>query len=224
MTRPHLDDMELTGPMADRSYPDGRRRLQLGQRERMDLARHARAEAAVSLFLNLNRRWTWREMAEELNLSVSGLKDLTKSQEFQEIYNAHFAELGKDPRLAAVQAAVVEMLPLALQEMEHILTSPNAPASAKVTLIRDIFKTAGIVTPDKGGSERSDLAKFLREHGMAINNQTNVQVNNAYADAEAMLIDPEDIVDGEFMEMPDQPPEIESGDVTPVMEEAPEPT
>ena len=105
MTRPRLDDAPMSGVFQeDRRLPDGRRQIQLRAHERRDIQQQRLFEGAAALFLDLDQKHTWRQIADELGISLSKLKDLTKSEEFEDVYNALLADISHDPRYRATQA------------------------------------------------------------------------------------------------------------------------
>ena len=84
-----------TGALAGRQTKDGRRRLHLNRHERRDLVRSELIEAACAKFLDTTEHHTWKEIAEELGITLDQLKGLTRSEEFEDKYNLMFAELGQ---------------------------------------------------------------------------------------------------------------------------------
>jgi hypothetical protein len=118
------------------------------------------------------------------------IKDLTKTQEFIDIYDQHFAELGHDPRLKSAQAAIVDLLPLAVRELRELLTDTDVPASVRFRAIEKVIELNGI-GPQKGGQlDRHELMEFLKGANVTLT-QNNIQATvaapferdiNAYAD------------------------------------------
>ena len=72
--------------------------IKLRRKEQRELRERQHVEGAIALFLDLEGYCTWEQIAEELRISTSKLRDLTKSDLFDEIYNKMFGELGHDPR------------------------------------------------------------------------------------------------------------------------------
>jgi hypothetical protein len=172
--RKTLAETEVTGALAERVMPDGRRKIKLNSQERAIFSRSQMIETAVRLFLDIEQDHTWEEIAGELGISILALKDLTKTQEFIDVYDQHFAELGHDPRLRSAQAAIVDLLPLAVRELRELLTDGDVPASVRFRAIEKIIELNGI-GPQKGGQmDRHELMEFLK--GANINvTQNNIQ-------------------------------------------------
>ncbi len=172
--RKHLAETEVTGALAERRGADGRRKISLTQSEKRLYSQQERIETAVRLFLDLREDHSWPQIAEELGISVMALKDLTKTQEFMEAYDMHFAELGHDPRLRSAQAAIVELLPLAVRQLKNLLTDGDVPPSVQFRAIEKIIELNGI-GPTKGGQmDRSELMEFLRGANISVT-QKNIQ-------------------------------------------------
>jgi hypothetical protein len=192
--RKSLAETKITGPMAERVTANGRRRLQLSQGERKALARNQKIESVVALFLDLQGNHTWEEIAREVGLSIMGLKDLTKSDEFIAVYNQHFVELGHDPRLRASQAAIVDLLPAAVNELKTMLVSAETPASVKFNAIKEILKLNGIEGSKAGQNDKQEVAEFLKKLGTTTINNVNVNMPAEYADKITQY------VEGEYVE------------------------
>lgn len=164
MPRPKLTDIVPTGVFEERQLPDGRRKITLRKAERRQLKKQQLAEAAAALFLDLEHERTWADIANELGLSTSKLRDLTKSPEFDSAYNKLFAELGHDPRYKAAQGHISDMLPVAVRELKNLLSSPNTPAGVRLKAIERILLLNGLHEPQEQHSDRQELVKFLVEH------------------------------------------------------------
>ena len=160
--RTHLDEIQVTGALAERRLPDGRRKIKLTTAERQTFAKSEQIETAVRLFLDLDQGHSWDQIAQALGISVMALKDLTKTQEFIEVYDQHFAELGHDPRLKSAQAAIVDLLPMAVRQLRELLSGSDVPASVRFRAIEKVIELNGI-GPQKGGQmDRHELMEFLR--------------------------------------------------------------
>lgn len=188
--RKRLEETEVTGALAERIMPDGRRKIKLTAGERQMFARNEMIETAVRLFLDVSGDHSWQEIADQLGISVMALKDLTKTQEFIDVYDQHFAELGHDPRLKSAQAAIVDLLPLAVRELRELLTDGDVPASVRFRAIEKVIELNGI-GPAKGGAmDRHELMEFLKGTNIQLT-QNNIQATiptpfegdiNAYVD------------------------------------------
>lgn len=190
-----LDNLELTGAMAERVLPSGKRALQLRKSERKELQRQQQIETAVALFLDVNEDHKWDEIAEACGLSLTGLKDLTKTEEFMTVYNEHFAELGHDPRLKATQAALTDLLSPAIRAIRGVLTDPMAPASAKVKAAFEVIRLNGLEAIDPKGMDKSELHEFLLKAGVNIENM-NINLPPDYIEKGV-----NDIVDGQVRDI-----------------------
>ena len=169
-----LDETTISGPLAERRKSDGRRRIRLNAQEREQLLERQQIERAVAMFLDLERAYSWREISQELGISIKQLKDLTKSDLFDEVYSEHFQELGHDPRLKASQAAITDLLAPAVNQLKSLLVGPDTPASVRYNAIVKILELNGI-SPQKGGaSDKQQLANFLKEAGVTLQ-QNNVE-------------------------------------------------
>jgi hypothetical protein len=177
--------------LAERRTARGNRRLKLTDGERNALQKNLVLEHIVAMYLDLTRDWTLTQMAEELKITVSQLKDLTRSEEFSNLYNQHFIELGHDPRLKATQAAIVDMLPMAQRELKALLSGPMVPAGVKLKAITEILRLGGVEQPKAAVNDKKELAEFLMKAGVNIEN-LNVNLPTEYRDIiEAQVIVPE---------------------------------
>ena len=174
-----LGNLALTGAMAERVMPNGKRAIKLRKHERRELIHQRKVETAVALFLDLKDDHSWEEIAEKCGLSLIGLKDLTKTEEFMQVYNAHFAELGHDPRLKATQAALTDLLSPAIRAIREILVSPTSPASAKAKAAFEIIRLNGVEAIDPRGTDKTELHEFLRNSGVNIE-QMNITLPPEY--------------------------------------------
>lgn len=193
-----LENLELTGAMADRVLPSGKRALKLRKNERKELQQRQQIETAVALFLDIQEDHTWEEIAEACGLSLMGLKDMTKTEEFMRVYNEHFAELGHDPRLKATQAALTDLLSPAIRAIRNVLTDDNAPASAKMKAAFEIIRLNGLEAIDPKGNDKSELQDFLLKAGVNIENM-NINLPPEYIEKGVA-----DIIEGQVREITDK--------------------
>jgi hypothetical protein len=180
--------VEISGVLKERMN-NGRRAIKLRQGERRTLLRQQRVETAVSMFLDLRQSYSWQDIADDLDISVMALKDLTKTKEFNDCYNSFYVELGHDPRLKASQMALTDLLPNAVQELRGLLTSAETPPSVKIKVIQEIFKQNGLGAPESNKSDRGDLAKFLKDVGVNIENVNVLKLPDEYERAEKEYVD-----------------------------------
>jgi hypothetical protein len=176
--------------LEERTLPDGRRKITLRVSERQALQRRERAEAAATLFLDLDTYRSWADIARELELSAAQLKDLTKTEEFDNAYNQLFAELGHDPRFRATQAAISDLLPIAATKLKELITAGRTSDNVRLKAIQLIFDLNGLTKQQQVQSDRQELAKFLIEHKISFSD-LKITVPEEYQ--EAM-----DAIDGEF--------------------------
>jgi hypothetical protein len=182
---------------------DGRRRLQLTNTEREEFAERTNIERLVSMFLDLERKYTRAEMCEEMDVTPKQLKRLTQTDLFKEIYDDHLATLGHDPRLQAVQAGLIDLLPEAFGQLKKALTSADVPWTVKYKAIQDILRLNGIQPKAAVQSDRKELAEFLGELGT---NVTDLHVHlpegyeaaaKAAEDGEVVTVEPTNVIDDE---------------------------
>ncbi|MEM4204287.1 MAG: hypothetical protein QXS54_09495 [Candidatus Methanomethylicaceae archaeon] len=164
-----LDEITPTGALA---IPEGqkRRTIKLTKAERAALKQRELIEKAAALFLDLETVRTWAQIADELGVSISTLNELTKTKEFDEIYNAMFAELGHDPRYRAMQAEMANILPLAVRELKNIIVSTQTPVNSKLKAIELVFRATNFKAESQQESDRNELINFLRENRVNIEN------------------------------------------------------
>lgn len=161
--RGNIRELRATGALDHRDAL-GRRRIKLTKDER-DEFRHSRlVEAAVALFLDLEHSRTWQEIADELGVGIQTLKDITRSEEFDEIYNQHFAELGHDPRLSATKGALLDMLPLAVRTLREMLMDSRTPATVRLNAVKEVFSLTKIQDMDTNKANMQEVLEFLKAH------------------------------------------------------------
>ena len=196
MGKPKLKDAKITGVLAnpERRYEDGRRMIKLRRGEQRELRERALVEGAIALFLDLEGYRTWDQIAEELGVSTSKLRDLTKSDLFDELYNKMFVELGHDPRYLAAQAELSNLLPVALMELKRLLTGEHTPPTTRLKAVENVIRWNQLEIKQQQVSNRRELAEFLDE---AQTTQTvNIIVPPEYEKAMAEA----EFVDGEIVE------------------------
>jgi len=168
-------------PLEQRRTTDGRRRITLTTQERKDFERQELIEGAVSLYLDIHTHRTTQDMADELGLTRKQLKDLTHHEDFIAVYNDHFMELGHDPRLMRYREAISDLMPLAYQELEHLLKHRSTKDSTKIRAIFKVFELCGMKPVELKGSDRRELAEFLNETGTVNLTQINLEAGATLA-------------------------------------------
>lgn len=131
-------------------------------------------------------------MCHELGISARTLNSLTKAREFIDAYTDHFVDLGTAPCIRSNQAAIADMLPVPTRELKSLLTNGDTPATVKFQVIKDIYRIAGVSTPEVAANDRSELAKFLKENKVTVE-ELNVNISPPVRPQE-------DVVDGEVVE------------------------
>ena len=204
---------EPEGPLARRTTEDGRRRLQLNAKERANYRESLLIDRLVLMILTLDENSkTYEEMAEELDITVAQLKNLTRTEEFQERYNQHFMELGQDPRVEITQSRIVELLPQVFLQMQEGLTDPEVPWTAKWKIMEKVLDLAGIDKPDLIDNERKEIEEFLLNKSES---EDSIQIiipgkymetMEKYNQGETIdnAVEDEDIIEGEFNPTSDQ--------------------
>ena len=156
-------------------------------------------EQAVSMFLDLERAYSWRDISQGLGLTIKQLKDLTKSELFNEIYAEHFQELGHDPRLKASQAAITDLLAIAVNQLKGLLTGAETPASVRYNAIVKVLDLNGISAQKGGTNDKQQLANFLKDAGVNLTqNNVGTMVVQVPAEYQQGITQYEQAVDGEF--------------------------
>lgn len=185
-----------TGALKARRTP-AKRRIKLSRSERAALERQKLAEAAAVLFLDLDTPRKYPEIAQELGLSVYQLRELVRTQEFNDAYNNLFPDVGHDPRYKAVRAELGEMLPLAVKTARELLESPRTPAATRWKIAERIMATSNVLEPVEQ-SERKEMVEYLQERGM------NIQNLNITLPPEFLAYLPKkEIIDGELKDPAD---------------------
>ena len=153
---------EPKGAIAQRIKEDGRRRLKLNSEERAELRDALLIDRLVLMILTLDETsLSYEEMAEELGITTAQLKNLTRTEAFQERYNQHFMQLGQDPRVEVTQSRIVELLPQVFLQMEEGLRNPDVPWTAKWNIMEKVLELAGIDKPNLVDNERKEIEEFL---------------------------------------------------------------
>jgi hypothetical protein len=196
---------EPKGPLAKRMTKDGRRRLQLNQNEKQELRTSAMIDSLVFMMLDLSEdSLTYSEMAEELDITVAQLKNLTRTEEFQDRWNERFMQLGTDPRVQATHAHIVELLPMAFTALKDGITDPDVPWTAKRDFIFKVFDLSGIERPENIRNDRKEAENFLSELGDHEDGQIVITVPTSYVEAMEKFNQPQDdddVVEGEVREV-----------------------
>ena len=197
---------EPKGAIAQRIKQDGRRRLKLNSEERAELRDALLIDRLVLMILTLDETsLSYEEMAEELGITTAQLKNLTRTEAFQERYNQHFMQLGQDPRVEVTQSRIVELLPQVFLQMEEGLRNPDVPWTAKWNIMEKVLELAGIDKPNLVDNERKEIEEFLLNKSES-DDSIQIIIPSKYMETmeryqEGETIDStvdDDIIEGEF--------------------------
>lgn len=169
----------------ERRGSDGRRRLMLTEADRDALRQQQLVEGAVALFLDLTSSRSYSQIAEELGITVRQLRRLVETDEFARVYEEHFDALGHDPRLQAVKSGLMDLLPMAFDQLRKALIEPGVPWTTRMRAIEKIMEMNGVRPQDAGKSDRRELAEFLGKFGVNIGEMHihGAPVPSSYSDA-----------------------------------------
>src|SRR5512142_1740573 len=170
-----------------------RRHINLTQDERAELLERQQMEQAIGLFLDLTQDHTWKEIADSLGISLSALKRMTQTGDFQRLYDDALATVGHDPRLQAIKSSLGDLLPAARRRLATIIGDPESDDRTALRAIEKLFEWTGVdegVMPD----DPTMFQNFLKEHGAAVSQEVNilnVSIPPEYLDAYARFVRPE---------------------------------
>jgi hypothetical protein len=199
--------------------PSTRRHLNLNQGERTELARQETIEQVTALFLDLEHDHTWQEIADTVGLSVSALKRLTATGEFQTVYDEARATVGHDPRLKAVQSSLADLLPAARRRLEKIIVAGQDDRTA-MRAIEKLFNWTGV---DAGVAQDDPtaFANFLNRHNVTVEGDLNilqVAVPPEFQSAFQKYLHPEgstDVLEGDVLSTASSEPSSEPAPALP---------
>jgi predicted transcriptional regulator len=180
--------------IAKRKSTDGRRLIKLNRQERRALKRREICEKACVMFLDLDNIYTYKDIAEELGLTVTNLKRLIKTQEFDDAYSSLLPDIGHDPRYKAARATIADLLPNAIRELKFLLNDPDTAAGVKLRAIEKVMELNGIDEPTVQ-SERNEIVNFLLE------NNVNIEEMKITVPPEYLAAIKEPTIDAEFEEI-----------------------
>src|SRR5689334_16452267 len=180
--------------------PKKRRKLNLNKSSREELLQKRQIELAVSYFLDLEQDRTVKQIAEEMGITVSALKRLTNSPQFQEVYDEYMMQLGHHPRLQALSTQLPELAPLAFQALKRMLM-PGTAHTAQVSAIKLLFDTLQI-----GSQVREEdpvaLTNFMQSKGVTVQNNNFIfNIPNEYRQAFQRWMGG-DVVDAQATDVP----------------------
>jgi hypothetical protein len=213
MDRTPIEEVEVSENMQRRILPNGKRTIKLRADERAAFREQRLIESAVNLFLDIDTPHTWKQISEELDVSMVKLKEMTKSKEFIETYDAHFADLGSDPRVKVARAQLADLLGTAVNTLEKLMTTPATSDTVKLNAAKEVIRLSGINEMERGVSDKGELAEFLKKANLNIG---EMNFNMAPPDFEKSIAQYEngDFIEGQFVtkknyEVPDEEAEEE---------------
>lgn len=164
--------------------------------------RKAAMRRAVEMFLDLEQSRTRKEIEDELGLTPNQFRAITLAPEFAELYNSMFLEMRAHPGIQAVQAKLLDyLLPQSFQVMSEALTKAGVPWSVKLKAALEVWRMAGIKPVDSVANDRNEMAEFLANKGIQINNFFVAPPPEYQAALEKYAV-----VEGEVEEIEEQPP------------------
>jgi hypothetical protein len=163
-----------------------------------------RTEELIRLYLmrtSIEPRYTNRQQAEALGVSVATIKRWAGSEEYQKVA-AMMAPPTRSPMVTEGKAYIAAtLLPLALAEAKALLEADDTKASTKAALIKEIVRIALAKGEDSSQeTQRRDAMAFLKDQGISAQN-VQIIINNG-------------LVPDEYRDclMATLPPEVVGGD------------
>ena len=145
---------------------------------------------------SMERRYTLKEQAEALGVSVSTIQRMVRSREYQRIVAEHQPQ--QSPMVDIAREHLVEhLLPLSLQIAQEMLENPKVSPTAKVNLINSIWRQAWETQPPAQESELLEVMEHLRRFNAAQN--VNIILMNAPQEYQELLrrMLPAETIEGE---------------------------
>jgi hypothetical protein len=186
------------------SIPDTDLSCQLEVTELAELEEERVLTRLYEMRTSISPRYSVADQARELHVSPATIKRWAKSERFQQLAT-RLAPAARAPMIDAAREHIIEtLLPASLEAAAKLLADPRASATAKVTLISQVWRSCFEVL--KGDSTqdamRRDLMEFLKEQGQQINiqlilNNSTVNVPAAYTEVLRRALPP-DVVEGEI--------------------------
>ena len=192
------------------------RKLQLTKEDRAVLAKRRQIEQAVSYFLDMEQSRTLKQIADEMEISVSALKRLTHDPQFQEVYDEVMMNLGHHPRLQALNAQLPDLIPLGYQALKRLL-SPGTAHTAQVSAVKLLFDTLRIGDQVREEDPQA-LENYMRGKGVVIQNNVmnvNLPIPEEYRQAFQKWMGG-DVVEGKATDVPALSPTSETNKEAPV--------
>ena len=192
------------------------RKLQLTKEDRAALAKRRQIEQAVSYFLDMEQSRTLKQIADEMEISVSALKRLTNEPQFQEVYDEVMMNLGHHPRLQALNAQLPDLIPLGYQALKRLL-SPGTAHTAQVSAVKLLFDTLRIGDQVREEDPQA-LENYMRGKGVVIQNNVmnvNLPIPEEYRQAFSKWMGNGEFVDVKATDVPAISPTSESNEEAP---------
>jgi hypothetical protein len=154
-------------------------------------------DGTVKMFLDFNEGVSRKDILERLGMTAVQLRAITSSEDFEQKYNEQFLELRAHPTIRAVQSQIIdELLPKAYLVFEQILDNVKAPSSVRLKAAQEVMAKAGIQALDPQKSNRQELASYLAQNAVNIEN-VNIQVPIPPEFQEA--VDQTEVIEGEII-------------------------
>ena len=192
------------------------RKLQLSKEDRAALAKRRQIEQAVSYFLDMEQSRTLKQIADEMEISVSALKRLTNDPQFQDVYDEVMMNLGHHPRLQALNTQLPDLIPLGYQALKRLL-SPGTAHTAQVSAVKLLFDTLRIGDQVREEDPQA-LENYMRGKGVVIQNNVmnvNLPIPEEYRQAFSKWMGNGEIVDVKATDVPAISPTSESKEEAP---------
>lgn len=138
---------------------------------------------------------TYKEISEELGISESRVRSITRSKEYEAAMKDAIKEMAADPRRKTTLQWIVDLLPIANRTLAEALTGEDVPWAVRRWAVEMIYRITG-VNSDMEISEEETLKTFLKH-------ASNVTVNILDGDVVQIKGIDRDYVDALYSVMPE---------------------
>jgi len=203
--RPKKDNAPTTPSEIDRSA-DGRGvAVMLTNHERDTLRNNIEKnefiKAYVTMILDVQQKWTLKQIADKLNTNVKRLHYVRSDPDFIQYYNEQLNVLKNDPHIDVARGMISDLMYTAVDTLKAIMVDPRAAATARHAAATTVLEMGGISMKERPRDDSHDLEKFLtRISG------TNVSINSTTINIQeiAQAATPEGFLDAVILP-PDTP-------------------